>query len=332
MLDPSPLFFILLATTSSPWSPAEWKITLNFGRERETPSDEGRMRDWGASGARLAFTVPVRVSSDTNPHVQDDFVGRRCDQLRVIPGEEATFVSVRGLERARFAAHPPGAWRLSPRTTGRVAGDAGTLRVILELDDTLTRNDVVVTGPRRLYLSAHVWRSDELPAGRRRLAATRRRYRDAQDAVEARLSHESGDRRLDGTDLLDTAAASVDMAGLVRRRDARRSELREAQTTLPYKDLSAPGAWPGDDQPLIVQEGTIAVKKRTGGLFGIDELVVVGRWTAAPVQEVVTATSDEEDEGEMDDDDEFVECDEEEEAYEEWEYEIPDDAENAGGS
>ena len=223
--------------------------------------------EWGASGARLALTVPVCIQAETSQQPQDNdyFLGQRCDQLQVLSG--ANFISMQGTQDVAFAEL--GAWRLSRGSQPPTAGDASTLRMMLELENTITRNDIVVT-PQKLYLATQAWRTPEYHVGQRRLQRVQQRYQSAQDALEAQLSHASGDRRLDGTNLLEAAAASMDMASLVKRRDDRLSELRQAQVTLPYKELSAPGAWPGSDQALVIQEGMIAVKKKKGGFFGTE--------------------------------------------------------------
>lgn len=267
---------------ASPWAPSEWKIHLNFGRETDTPHDvEGgsEAAEWGASGARLALTVPVCITAERSSTTSEAFLGNRCDQLQVL--NAASFISLKGEQHVNFAH--AGAWRLNTRQT-RSSGDANAVRIMLELQDAIQRNDIVVQ-PQRLYLVANAWRENELEAGQQRMKFIQQSYEQAQEMVDISLSHESGDRRLDGTNLLDTAAASIDMANLVKRRDDRLFELRQAQMTLPHKDLSNPGKWPGSDEGLVIQQGVIAIKHR-GGFFGSDELAVVGRWTTTPIESV----------------------------------------------
>lgn len=288
----------LLLATTSPWAPTEWKIHLNFGRENETPkqydgSTSSSSEDWGMSGARLALTVPVCIQSDTCTSIAndptEDFLGQRGNQLQVLG--ESSFVSMKGLEHVKFGTH--GAWRLSTRRSGSV-GDASTLRMIVELQDTIHRNDVIVR-PQKVYLMASAWREDELEVAQQRMLPIRRAYEQAKDVVEEQLSHETGDRRLDGNNILDTAAASFDMANLVKRRDDRLFELQQAKATLPHKELSQPGDWPGSDEALVVQEGVIMVKQK-GGFLGIDGVAIVGRWTASPMEPVEYYEDDSEEE------------------------------------
>ena len=347
-----PLLLVLLSTSSdsnvrrnrtSPWSPAEWKITLNFGRESGGSGVDAVSAgddNWGASGARLALTVPVCIqagNTDTQQQrqqrkrqeegrsiVEDDFLGERCDPLQVL--DSASYITMQGTQQVDFATL--GAWRLSGSTRRRV-GDASTLRIILGLKNTITRNDVVVSAPQKLYLTTNAWRNDEeLRMGQSRMKFVQQQYQDAQSALDDQLSHETGDRRLDGTNLLDVAAATIDMASLVKQRDDRWSDVRQAQMTLPYKELSPPGAWPGSDQSLVIQEGIIAVRrKKKGGFFGTEELAVVGRWTASPM-EILLEKDDDEDEDEGDDydyDDDDEEEEDDDETLDDNEYDDEDD-------
>lgn len=265
---------ILLA--SSPWAPASWRVSLNFGREGDTPNsfDEG----WGASGARLALSVPVRIQTESSTDLDDDFLGRRADTL--IVEDDARFVSMKGEEKVSFVEQ--GAWRLSTRQS-RSVGDALTVRMVIDLKDTVSRNDIVLS-PQRLYLMANAWRENEVDVAKQRYGRVKQAFDLAQERLDSQLSHDSGDRRLDGTNILDTAAASIDMVALVKRRDDALFELRQGQQTLPHKSLSLIGDWPGSDEGLAIQEGSIAIKQK-GGFFNPDELVVVGRWTATPMED-----------------------------------------------
>ena len=52
--------------------------------------------------------------------------------------------------------------------------------------------------------------------------------KEAQQLLDDNLSHETGDRRLDGTDPIETIKAYGDMAALVLNRDRKQAALREA--------------------------------------------------------------------------------------------------------
>jgi hypothetical protein len=164
-------------------------------------------------------------------------------------------------------------------------------------DAVIARNDVSLDPTERLYLLANGWRAGDLERGLQRLRPLQERLDDAQARVDAQLSHETGDRRLDGDNPLETALAWTDMAGLVRQRDECRAALRVAAQTLPMAtSLSPPGAWPGTTEALVLGPGTIGVKRKSGGLFGVVEFHVIGSFTATPLEglsELVVVDDDE---------------------------------------
>ena len=87
-----------------------------------------------------------------------------------------------------------------------------------------------------------MWRSpNDLAAGRQKLAPLVADTRAAQDELERALDHNEGDRRLDGSDLIETAKAYGDVAGLVGRRDGALRRQREAEA----------GLAPAGDRPAV---------------------------------------------------------------------------------
>jgi hypothetical protein len=281
------LWTLLTLAAVSPWSPAEWRINLNIGREPGTYMPP----EWGASLGRLALPVEILVESETvsasDVQAERDFMGGsgKCDRLSVLV--DPVFVSTRGEETVEFADQ--GAWKILTRRTGK-PGDAATLRFWLEVSGSkgeiaAQRNDVALMS-ERLYCTANCWRESELEAGLRRMRPIQAALDEAQAVVAERLSHETGDRRLDGTNPVDLAMASVDMAVLVKTRDDRLNEMREAERRLPFPstELSAPGNWPGSTEKLIIAKGKIGVKRKEGGLFGGEEVHIIGTWTASPLE------------------------------------------------
>jgi hypothetical protein len=304
MAPPSLLFWVsyLLATDSSstsssrsPWAPTEWRLRLNFGRNDSNDNSSSDASAWGASGARLALTLDVCIDSapaatTQKPAVDPEraFLGGRASQLVAL--EDPTFITNEGEQTVLFQEY--GAWNIGLRRAGDKAGDASRLRFWMDLEAeqpggaAIARNDVSLDPTERLYLLANVWRENDLNIGLKRLRPLQAKVDDAQARLDAQLSHETGDRRLDGENPLDTALAWTDMAVLVQQRDACRQELRVAAQRLPVKSagLSPPGAWPGTTEALVVGPGTIGVKRRTGGLFGVEEFHVVGSFTATPLE------------------------------------------------
>ena len=79
------------------WDARSWRLTFDVGR---TEGDESMPDDWAASGARMAFSVDVEVSSD-DARSKDSEVGRGACALR--PLTEGEFVSGDGVQRVRVA-------------------------------------------------------------------------------------------------------------------------------------------------------------------------------------------------------------------------------------
>jgi hypothetical protein len=312
----------LLATTvpnsSSPWSPAEWRIQMNIGREPGTYMPE----EWGASGARLPLNIELLMESDDvdAQNVRDNEYDGTSSVLSVL--QDPTFVSLQGQQTVSM--EPSGAWKLSTRRTGN-AGDAEQIRFWVQLGESESeqssgdsnnsnsvnnniaaqRNDVFVLEGDKLFCFANCWRASELLAGQRRMEPLLRDYEIAQNMVDRQLSHDGGDRRLDGVDLVQTAKASVDMALLVKKREDLRIAVNDAKRRLPHTtssssadgttsiaSLSKPGHWPGSTEPLTIAKGKVAVKRTTRSKIGLGaafgggskEFHIVGTWTATPLE------------------------------------------------
>ena len=218
--------------------------------------------DWAASGARMAFSVDVEVSSD-DASSKDAEVGRGALALRVT--NEPEFVGEKGVQRV--AVSNEGGWRIDHNDV---------LRCWLDVESAAARNDVTLE-PGRCYFEAAVWRSPgDLAAGRQKLAPLVADTRKAQDELERALDHNEGDRRLDGSDLIETAKAYGDVAGLVGKRDGalRRQRDAEMDLRLPATDPLF-GRWPGAGGPVGLAPTRLYGLKES--LFG-DEPVTLGTW------------------------------------------------------
>jgi hypothetical protein len=276
-------------TTRSPWSPAEWQIQVNIGREEGSWMPE----TWAASGARLSFPMEVMVASEYSKEKdkESDFMGGNCMRLAVL--EDPTFVTSEGEQF--IGIREDGAWKMQ---MPKQRGTAATLRfwVDVEQADGLSqgigamRNDVTLPAERIFFMSK-CWREEDLQIAARKMKPYEIAAEEAQRRIDEQLSHETGDRRLDGTDPLETALGTISMAKLVRDRDDRMRELREAENTLPRNAKSLRlGFWPGTDEKLAIGEGTVAVRRKK--LFG-DEFHILGKWRAIPIEEKRTTTKDE---------------------------------------
>lgn len=329
------LFSAFAARSRSPWAPSEWKISINIGREPGTYMPD----DFGASGARLSLpNLVVLVESETYlAENERDFLGgtgKAYDRMSVL--EDPTFVSMEKGEQT-VAFEDDGPWRIASRRGGK-PGDACRLRFFLDVaekekkegdsndSDRYVRNDVYLSTGERLYFTCNCWRESELEKGLKRYRPIREAYDRAQREIDERLPHATGDRRLDGSNPIDTAMASIDMAGLVKNRDDKLYELRDAQRRLPPTSsnvgvLSKPGYWPGSDEMLFIAKGKVSVKREGEGIFGDDEYHIVGTWTAAPLLPSEDNGSDIEyeyydDDDEEDDDDGYETGEDQEEVQE----------------
>ena len=187
-----------------------------------------RARAWRSS-------VDVEVSSD-DASSKDSEVGRGACALR--PLTEGEFVSGDGVQRARVAE---GGWRIDHNDV---------LRCWLDVESAAARNDVSLAPGRCYFEAAVVAVAADLAAGRQKLAPLVADTRAAQDELERALDHNEGDRRLDGSDLIETAKAYGDVAGLVGKRDGALRRQREAELDLRLPATDPPfGRWPGAGEP-----------------------------------------------------------------------------------
>jgi hypothetical protein len=245
------------------WDSRAWRLTFDVGR---TEGDESMPEDWAASGARMAFSVDVEVSAD-DASSKDNEVGRGALALRVT--NEPEFVGEKGVQRV--AVSNEGGWRIDHNDV---------LRCWLDVESAAARNDVSLA-PGRCYFEAAVWRSPgDLAAGRQKLAPLVADTRKAQDELERALDHNEGDRRLDGSDLIETAKAYGDVAGLVGKRDGALRRQREAELDLrlPATDPLF-GRWPGAGGPVGLAPTRLYGLKES--LFG-DEHLALGTWRIKP--------------------------------------------------
>ena len=245
------------------WDARSWRLTFDVGR---TEGDESMPDDWAASGARMAFSVDVEVSSD-DASSKDAEVGRGALALRVT--NEPEFVGEKGVQRV--AVSNEGGWRIDHNDV---------LRCWLDVKSAAARNDVTLE-PGRCYFEAAVWRSpNDLAAGRQKLAPLVADTRKAQDELERALDHNEGDRRLDGSDLIETAKAYGDVAGLVGKRDGALRRQREAELDLRLPATDPPfGRWPGAGEPVGLAPTRLYGLKES--LFG-DEHLALGTWRIRP--------------------------------------------------
>ena len=251
----------------SPWASATWLLTLDFAAKQASLTDTDGTTNanddtppfssYGVSGSHLVVTFPVVVDSDDDPVVttrqEDPFIGRGASVLRpysikkdgnttntdTADEEEVVgsmiqnennfqYITINGTQRIEVSN---GGWVLKfPPSPSR--GKSTKLKFYFDLLTDLERNDIYLPANTRLYGTADTWRDQTYEDGKQRLRPIRAAYEDAQQQLEEQVSHDTGDRRLDGTGTpLDTFAAYTEMTALVVRRDQTRTAYRTAIQT-----------------------------------------------------------------------------------------------------
>jgi hypothetical protein len=272
-------------TTRSPWSPAQWRIDLDITyNPNQDDNADGNSDDEDSSRIGGRLVLPTIISIESDPAAVEDDTGKNCNRLSIV--QNPSYVTTDGEQKVQLRAD--GGWRISTRRSGN-KGTAGQLFLWLDVLSDAQRNDIRLDANQRLYLTANCWRSAELSIGLKKFEPVLRDYEAAQRDLELKLSHEKGDRRLDGTDLIDTAMASMNMAILVRKRDDCRQDTLMAELTLPNRrKISPAGHWPGSDETLTISNGLIIGQSlRKGGWFGFGAAkeIVLGKWRAVPLDE-----------------------------------------------
>jgi hypothetical protein len=110
------------------------------------------------------------------------------------------------------------------------------LQLWLDVENDVCKKDVSINKHTRLYLTANCWRqNEELHQNLQYLTFLYEQAKEAQERLNQALDHQTGDRRLDGDNAMDTLAAYKDMAQLLQNRDQTLQLFNEQQqrTALP---------------------------------------------------------------------------------------------------
>jgi hypothetical protein len=275
------------SSSPSPWAPATWTLTLNLGRESGTDMAPS----WAASGGRLVVPVMVRVESEScDPAtIPNGFCGGRgASFLLARPSdvEDAnndantnTYITNEGQQTLDVSN---GGWTME-FPSGGGQGRATQLKFWLTLQTQARKNDVVLEAGSVLCGQAICWREDEWEVGRTKMIPIQQQADEAQSRLDQQLSHETGDRRLDGSDPLETLQGYKDMAALVLDRDLKLQNKVKALKVYPPIDQDLPeGAWPGAEEWLSVSTSSnpLYVVRKT--MLG-EDYQLVGTFKATPV-------------------------------------------------
>lgn len=212
----------------SPWAASKWKFTFNIGREPGTLMPDG----WGKQGGRLVFDLPVQIASDRPSSDQLDPMLQR-NSFRLNPLSTTKFISMAGEQECVFGKE--GGWKIR-LPIGKASGEAAKLMCFVDLKSDIEKNDVSLKSGERIYLTAKSWREEELERALNRLRPIHAVFRHKQKQLTQALEHETGDRRLDGTDPIQTIIGMKDTAQLVIERDEALRQYQEANTVYPTVD------------------------------------------------------------------------------------------------
>jgi len=287
----------LSSSSPSPWSPGEWKITLDFGRDESSSSDTDENlqlsnvlgEDWGSNGGRLVLSFEIIADAETDTVAGENSVkmawlgGKPTGTVECIPqydddGEScASYINNKGQQDVQIA---PGQWRIEPPLpllpsyANILPGQASTLRFHLTLLTSIQRNTISFPEDQILLLQSNTFRTQQYSSGVRTLLPYQYAKEMSQQQLEEQLNHETGDRRLDGKDLFETLGGYKDVAELVLERDEKRRKWKEVEGVLPKLDSSINtgrrvdidkllqderrwGIWPGDTELMSIERGVI---------------------------------------------------------------------------
>lgn len=224
-----------------------WKMTFNFGRERGSYMPE----EWGSLGARLVFDLPIQITSDRPSSADQVDPMLQRNSFRLNPLSDTKYITMEGEQRCAFAEE--GEWKVRLPLTGKARGEAAKFMCFVDLKSDIGKKDITLKKGERIYLTGKCWREEELERALNRLRPIQAMYKQKQQRLKEALEHETGDRRLDGTDPLQTLKGMKDTAKLVLERDEALRNYREANRIYPTIDAES-GVFPSAEE-LEWQEG-----------------------------------------------------------------------------
>lgn len=309
-------------------------MTLDFGKEDSNPSEANDNLqlsnvlggEWGANGGRLALSFEILANAETNAKEDDNSVqmawlgGKPTGSIECIPqstnnDEEycTSYINQEGQQQVQISS---GQWRIEPPLpllpsyANILPGQASTLRFYLTLITSIQRNSISFPQNQLLLLQSNTFRTQQYISGVQTVLPYQYAKDKSQKELEEKLDHETGDRRLDGTDVLETLGGYKYIAALVLERDEKRRKWKEVECVLPKLDSSIDtgrraeitkmledekrwGIWPGDTELLTIERGVILAvvankSKQKRGFFPFvperaEEPVIVGKWSAVPI-------------------------------------------------
>lgn len=289
-------------SSPSPWSSGYWQLTLDFGKE-----------------TRLSLSFEILVNAETNSQENDSWLGGKpTGTIETNNDDCATYINNNGQQNVEISS---GQWRIEPPMpllptyVNTLLGQASTLRFYLTMNTPIERNSITFPENQLLLLQSNTFRTEQYRDGIQTLLPYQYNKDRAQKNLDEQLDHETGDRRLDGNDVLETLGGMKDAAELVMVRDKMRNKWLEVKGSLPkisdsssigtgrgvdidklLDDEDSWGVWPGDTEFMTIERGVIYAvvtnKEKDQGFFQSlmssddsdkGEPVVVGKWSAVPL-------------------------------------------------
>lgn len=311
-------------SSPSPWASGYWQLTFDFGINKSERDNNSQLynllgEEWGLNDARLSLSFEIIVNAETNSQENDSWLGGKpTGTIETKNDDCATYINNDGQQNVKISS---GQWRneppmpLLPTYVNTLLGQASTLRFYLTMNTPIQRNSITFPENQLLLLQSNTFRTEQYRDGIQTLLPYQYNKDRAQKNLDETLDHETGDRRLDGNDVLETLGGMKDAAELVMERDKMRNKWLEVKDSLPkISDSSSIGTgrgvdidklldnedswgiWPGDTELMTIERGVIyavvANKKKDQGFFQSllssddsdnGEPVVVGRWSAVPL-------------------------------------------------
>lgn len=320
----SQLFMSSDQSSPSPWSSGYWQLTLDFGIDESERDNNSQLYNllgegWGLNDARLSLSFEILVNAETNSQENDSWLGGKpTGTIETNSDDCATYINNNGQQNVEISS---GQWRIEPPMpllptyANALTGQASTLRFYLTMNTPIQRNSIIFPENQLLLLQSNAFRTEQYRDGIQTLLPYQYNKDRAQKNLDDQLDHETGDRRLDGNDVLETLGGMKDAAELVMERDKMRNKWLEVKDSLPkisdsssigtgrgvdidklLDDEDSWGIWPGNTELMTIERGVIfavvANKEKDQGFFQSlmssndsdkGDPVVVGRWSAVPL-------------------------------------------------
>ena len=245
---------LLLLTFACECRALKWNIALNLGREPTTSMP----KEWGASGARFFLQTEVDFAAPA-AETKEPFLGNR-EALRAEP----TPAQYTGLDGSRTVDVGPGAWAL--------ALDLDVFRFWLDFSKaTGVESRGVELPAEKLYFTATAFDAAAVATRRSDLLPKKQAVFVAEAEVK---SYQAG-----------SPTGVWNLAKRVDTLNAARADLERLEKRLPKDRAPIAGSLPGAPGDVLIDSGSVSVRRKPKLPFGRDVYFVVGRFTATPVLE-----------------------------------------------